>query len=210
MRVRKSSTDRKSEIVEATLALVAEHGPERVTTQAVASLVGITQAGVFRHFPTKRDLWLAVADWVVAESQKRWGKACQPKATPLANIKAVIVAQMKFIQDTPAVPSLIFSRELHTQNEELRCAFYAMATKFHDLLTNLARQSQAMGELADIIRPEDIASLLLTFTPGLATRWSLGGRAFNLAREGHRLIKIMLDCLPKANCQACEDGHAQT
>lgn len=209
MRIRKNSSDRKAEIVEATLVLVAELGPERVTTQAVATRVGITQPGVFRHFPTKRDLWLAVADWVVAEAQRRWAAACKRKTAPLASIKAVIIAQMKFIQDTPAVSSLIFSRELHTQNEELRLAFYAMATNFHALLTNLARQSQANGELSVDIRAQDIASLLLSLTPGLATRWSLSGRAFNLAHEGERLLRIMLDCLPKATCSSREEAHAQ-
>lgn len=208
MRTRKRSSDRKAEIVEATLLLVAELGPERVTTQAVATRVGITQAGVFRHFSTKRDLWLAVADWVVAEAQHRWSAASKRADGPVATMKAVLMAQIKFIQDTPAVPSLIFSRELHSQNEELRQAFHSMATNFHALLANLARQSQANGELSGDINPQDIASLLSTLTPGLATRWSLSGRAFNLANEGERLLCIMLDCLSKAICPSREEAHA--
>lgn len=210
MRTRKTSSDRKAEIVEATLVLVAERGPDRVNTQAVAERVGITQPGIFRHFPAKRDLWLAVADWVVTEAERRWAAATKPKESPLANIKAIIKAQMKFIQDTPAVPSLIFSQELHAQNEELRQAFHSMAVKFHALLTGMARQSQANGELSSALSPEDIASLLLTLTPGLATRWSLSGRAFNLAREGERLLTILLDCLPRASGSPREERHAQT
>lgn len=209
MRTRKASVDRKAEIIETTLLLVAELGPERVTTQAVAARVGITQPGVFRHFPAKRDLWLAVADWVVTEAERRWAEAPKPQDGPLASIRAVIKAQMKFIQDTPAVPSLIFSRELHTQNEELRQAFHGMASTFHALLTRMVKQSQASGELSTDISPEDIANLLLTLTPGLATRWSLSGRAFNLAREGERLLKILLDCLPRAKGRKREDRHGQ-
>lgn len=209
MRTRKSSSDRKAEIVEATLVLVAELGPERVTTQAVATRVGITQPGVFRHFATKQDLWLAVAAWVVEEARHRWEDACQGQKSPLAGLRAVMMAHMEFIQSTPAVSSLIFSRELHTQNEELRKAFFDMAVSFHALLTDLARRSQSAGELPDVIRPEDIASLLLTLAPGLATRWSLSGRAFDLAQEGGRLLKILLDCLPRAHRQPRENDHAQ-
>ncbi len=197
MRTRKTGADRKAEIVEATLALVGELGLDCVSTQAVARRVGITQPGVFRHFPTKRELWLAVADWVVAEAERRWAAARKPKEGPLANIGAVILAQMRFIQDTPAVSSLIFSRELHSQNEELRLAFHGMASRFHDLLSRLTGQAQAAGELPKDFRPADIANLLLTLTPGLATRWSLSGRAFNLVREGERLSNILLSCLAK-------------
>jgi AcrR family transcriptional regulator len=209
MRTRKSSYDRKAEIVAATLALVGELGPERVTIQAVAARVGITQPGVFRHFPAKRDLWLAVADWVVCEAQRRWRAAPNPQDGPLASIAAIIMAQMKFIEDTPACTSLIFSRELHAQNEELRQAFHGMASRFHALLSGLVRQSQASGELSGAICPEDIASLLLTLPPGLATRWSLGGRAFSLAREGERLLNIQLGCLFSAGGPVSEVGHAR-
>jgi AcrR family transcriptional regulator len=210
MRTRKTSSDRKAQIVEATLVLVAELGPERVTTQAVAARVGLTQPGVFRHFPAKRDLWSAVGDWVVTEAGRRWTAAVKPGQAPLASIRAVIKAQLGFIQDTPAFPSLIFSRELHAQNEDLRQAFHGMATGCHALLTGLARQAQDQGELSRDLAPEDVASLVLTLPPGLATRWSLGGRAFNLAREGERLLTILLDCLPKAGGPQPQERHAQT
>jgi len=198
MGIRKNSADRKAEIVAATLVLVAEMGPECVTTQAVASRVGITQAGVFRHYPAKRDLWLAVADWVVAEAQRNWAEACKPEGHPVAGIKRVMKAHLQFIQDTPAIHSLIFSRELHTKNEELRQAFHSMATNFHALLTDLARQAQAAGYLPGNVSPQEIARLLLVLPSGLATQWSLSGRSFNLAGEGERLLEILLDCLHKA------------
>lgn len=198
MGIRKNSADRKAEIVAAMLVLVAELGPECVTTQAVASRVGITQAGVFRHFPAKRDLWIAVADWVVAEARRRWDDARAPEGHPLAGIKQVMKAHLQFIQDTPAIHSLIFSRELHTQNEDLRQAFHSMAMNFHALLTDLASQAQAAGDLPGNVSPQEVARLLLVLPSGLATQWSLSGRSFNLAGEGERLLEILLDCLHKA------------
>ena len=113
MGIRKSSTARKSEIVAATLSLVAELGPGGVSTQAVADRVGITQAGVFRHFSTKQDLWLAVAEWLITEAKKRWEEACKTEVSAFEKIKKVIGAHLEFVQHTPALHSLIFSRELH-------------------------------------------------------------------------------------------------
>lgn len=209
MRTRKTSSDRKTEIVEATLLLVAELGPERVTTQAVANKVGISQPGVFRHFPAKSDLWEAVAAWVVDTAQYRWEEALGPQDDPLQGIHAVIKAQMEFIQETPAVVSLIFSRELHNENQQLRLSFHGMARRFHDLLTKLVRQAQSQGILPDQLAAEDMASLLLTVPPGLAIRWSLGGRSFNLVEEGQRLLSILLGCLPRATTQQGGHCHVQ-
>ena len=52
---------RKAEIVRTVLALADRIGPDRVTTGAAAAAVGVTQAALFRHFPTKAALWLAEA-----------------------------------------------------------------------------------------------------------------------------------------------------
>ena len=46
---------------------------------AVADRVGITQAGVFRHFSTKQDLWLAVAEWLITEAKNVGKKPVKQK-----------------------------------------------------------------------------------------------------------------------------------
>ncbi len=60
--MRKSAERRKAEIVIVVLALADRIGPDRVTTGAVATAIGVTQAALFRHFPTKAALWQAVAE----------------------------------------------------------------------------------------------------------------------------------------------------
>lgn len=192
MGIKKSSTARKSEIVAATLSLVAELGPGCVSTQAVADRVGITQAGVFRHFSTKQDLWLAVAEWLITEAKKRWKESCKTEISAFEKIKKVIGAHLEFVQHTPALYSLIFSRELHAQNDELRQAFNSMASDFNYLLAELSTEAQTDRDLSGVFTPQDIASLLLTLASGLATRWSLGGRVFDLGTESRRLLEILL------------------
>ena len=62
MPIRKSADNRKAAIVVAMLRLANELGPDRLTTAAVAQ----AKLGIFRHFPTMQDLWLAVAAHLAA------------------------------------------------------------------------------------------------------------------------------------------------
>jgi len=62
--VRPPAGSRKRQIVETVLQLVAAHGTEAVSAQLVADAIGVTQPAVFRHFPTKEAMWLAVMDWL--------------------------------------------------------------------------------------------------------------------------------------------------
>ncbi|MEO5336409.1 MAG: TetR/AcrR family transcriptional regulator, partial [Magnetospirillum sp. WYHS-4] len=82
MRRRKSAEERRDEIVAATLRLASEESPERVTTEAIARAVGITQAAVFRHFSSKSGIWVAVAAWLAETAPCRWREAAAGPASP--------------------------------------------------------------------------------------------------------------------------------
>jgi AcrR family transcriptional regulator len=53
-RRRLSGQARQQQIVETVLDLVAEHGADGVSVQAIADRIGLTQPAVFRHFQAKR------------------------------------------------------------------------------------------------------------------------------------------------------------
>ena len=57
-----STTDRREQILDATLELVSRSGSRGTTIAAVAQAVGITDAGVLHHFHTKQDLLVAAIE----------------------------------------------------------------------------------------------------------------------------------------------------
>lgn len=195
MRTRKPAETRKTEIVDATLRLADELGPERLSTEAVANVVGLTQPGIFRHFPTKQDLWSAVAERIGAMMEARWAKAQDSRITPSEQIGKLVAAQLQLIQSTPAIPAILFSRELHTKNKVLRKAFFALLSRFHRVVADLAARAKEAGELRADLDPDDAAYIIIGLIQGLAVRWSISGRGFDLAQEGRRLLEIQLTAL---------------
>lgn len=193
MRVRKTAEARKSEIIDATLRLADKLGPERLTTEAVADAVGLTQPGIFRHFPKKQDLWEAVAEKVGAMMEMCWQKAQRGDARATDRIRALIGAQLRLIQSTPAIPAILFSRELHTRNKGLRTAFFGLMNRFHRLISDLVAHARATGELRADLDSDDAAFLIMGLVQGLAMRWSISGRNFDLMEEGSRLLELQLE-----------------
>jgi AcrR family transcriptional regulator len=92
--MRKSADLRKAQIVAVILDLADRIGPDRVTTGAVAAEVGVTQAAIFRHFPTKAEMWVAVADHVAGLLTAAWAEALKEANPPVERLKALVGAQL--------------------------------------------------------------------------------------------------------------------
>ena len=188
--MRKSAELRKAEIVATVLDLADKIGPDRVTTGAVASQIGVTQAALFRHFPTKAALWKAVAEHVAEGLAAAWEEALSVGDGPLVRLRALIAAQFAQIAATPALPMLLFSRELNVDNAELRTTFRGRLMAFRSLLAQEAAAGQKADLLRDDIAAEDAAALLTSLVQGTAIRWALGARDFDLREEGLRLFDV--------------------
>jgi AcrR family transcriptional regulator len=193
--MRKSAELRKAEIVAAVLDLADRIGPDRVTTGAAAAAVGVSQAALFRHFPTKAEMWLAVADHVAGELAIAWQRAMTGTDGPIDRVTALVGAQLGQIVSTPALPMLLFSRELNVGNEDLRAAFRGLLMKFQGLIVTELARGQTAGSLRREVAPEDAAVLLTSLVQGMAIRWSLGARNFSLIGEGKRVLEIQLRLL---------------
>ena len=188
MLARKPAAERKAEIVTAMLRLADELGPDRLTTQAVANAVDLTQPAIFRHFATKKDLWLAVADRISDRLTAGWTDAMSASDDPIARIDALILGQLRQIEAMPAIPSILFSRELQVENDALRQAVLGLMTELVALLAGEIAKAQRTGVFDSALPPKDGAHLLVSLVQGLAIRWTLGARGFALVPEGRRLL----------------------
>lgn len=166
-----------------------------MTTNDIAQAVGLSQPGIFRHFPTKQALWLAVAEDVSRRLNAAWDQALALADTPEARLRALILAQLQQIAATPALPMVLHSRELNIDNPALRDAFRANLAAFQGHLVATLTPMQRESRLRSGLSPADAAVFLTSLVQGLAIRWSLGARDFSLIEEGARLFEIQLSLI---------------
>jgi AcrR family transcriptional regulator len=201
---RQSAEERKAQIVAEVLRLADKIGPDRLSTTDVARAIGLSQPAIFRHFPTKGALWLAVAEDIADRLQGAWATAEAGAAGPQARLRALIGAHLSEISEIPALPSILFSRELQVDNEALRDVFRGLLRAFQGRLVAAIRDLQAAGDLCPNVSPEDVAMLLTSLVQGVAIRWTLGARGFALVPEGLRLFDVQMQLLraKEGSCDA--------
>ena len=192
IRIRKSAEERKIEIVEATLRLAGEIGPDRMTTEALAKEIGISQPGIFRHFPTKEHIWDAVGQHIGRLLQAKAALTRKKGARPVGELHDLVMSHLTFFETTPAIPAILFSRELHAENEKLRSFFAGLISSRHRLFSTLIAAEIGAGRFIKVLNSDDAAYLILALMQGLTMHWSLNARSFDLVEEGRRLLDLQL------------------
>jgi AcrR family transcriptional regulator len=189
---RKPAEDRKAEIVEALLGLADRIGPDRLTTTDIAREVGVTQAAIFRHFPTKAELWTSVGEVIAGRLETAWQEAITVNASGTDRLRALIATQLTQIEACPALPVILHSRELNADNAALQERFRELLTRYQAHLAACLEVMSGEGEITADVAPRDAALILVSLVQGTAIRWSLGARRFGLETEGLRLFDIQL------------------
>jgi TetR/AcrR family transcriptional regulator len=173
---------RQASLVEAALRLAALRSPADITTGDLARAVGLTQGAVFRHFPSKEAVWLAVVDWVAENLLDRLNAAAQAHdvqstaRNPLAALQAVFIAHVEFVVANPGVPRVIFL-ELQQANETpLKLAVRALMQRYRGVVMGLLQTAREQGLLrADADLPA-AAVLFLGSVQGLVMQSLLSGQ----------------------------------
>lgn len=109
MTVRQPTEERRRQIADAALKIIAERGLGRFTTQAIAAEIGVTDATLFRHFASKEDIVLAALDRV----EERLFEGFPPEdADPLVRLERFFRFRASLVGANPVIARLAFSEEL--------------------------------------------------------------------------------------------------
>lgn len=208
MKMRKSAEERKNEIMASALRLADELGPDSLSVEAIARDVGLTQPGVFRHFPTKQAIWEAVTDTITDRMIDGWNTVYSRGGQPVEQLRELILTQFRLIHTTPAIPAILFSRELHAKNNRLRETVFNLLAQFHQAIASQVTKAQDAGTFRRDFNVNDVSFLLIGLVQGLAVRWSLSGRSFVLIDEGARLLDIQIQLFTTPYSHILEDGKS--
>src|SRR5512133_3920382 len=106
---RKTAGDRRREIADAALRVIAAHGTGRFTALAVAREVGVTDGALFRHFPSME----AIVDAAIDRVEELLFEGFPPaEEDPLDRLGAFFRRRATVIRRSPGISPLVISDEL--------------------------------------------------------------------------------------------------
>lgn len=154
---RTAADSRRRQLIEAALPVFAARSYAEATTQEIATAAGVSQATVFKYFPTKRELFVAVLAWTTDLVLAKWRAAAAGTDTPLESLRAIARAYADMAH-TEQTTFRVRIRALANSGdpviaEAVRQSFLAVAAYLEALIA----QAQSAGELPETTHPRTAA-----------------------------------------------------
>jgi AcrR family transcriptional regulator len=194
-RKRLGADARREEIIRVTLELSAKQGVDDVTTQDMAQAMGVTQGAVFRHFPSKDAIWLAVMQWVRDRLMSVLGRATAQGCDPLDALQRMFFAHIDFISRYPAIPRVLMSEHLHGRSSALRQLVTEIMLGYEAKIAGLLTDAQAQGLARADLDAHAAATLYIGMIQGLVLQTSILRGQRTLAAEAARTFPIFLQAI---------------
>lgn len=172
---RQSTEIRQAEIIATMVALAAERNPADVTTTDIAKAMNVSQGALFRHFPTKEAIRLAVIEWIETQLMAKLGDAQASTPDILCGLEAMFLAHVQFIREFPGVPRLVFAELQQPDSSPVRQRIQKIMQRYRQTLAEALDKAKAAQLIPHDVDVQAAAALFLGAIQGLVIQSMLGG-----------------------------------
>lgn len=175
--------------LDATAALVAEHGLRAVTMSQIAETTGIGRATLYKYFPDIEAILSAWHERQIAEHLKYLAQVRDEAPDPRGRLAAVLEAYAHVVRGSRGHHDSKLSMLLHRDKQVGRAQ-----RRVSDMIRDLVAEGATAGDIRDDIAAEELASYCLhalSAASGLQSKAAL-----------HRLVGMTLDGLRPARLQS--------
>ncbi len=185
-----SADERRASTVEAVVALAGARNPAEITTAQIADHMQLTQGALFRHFPTKDAIWLAVLEWVAEQLLLRLDHAAEGAESPLAALQAMFLANVEFVLERPGALRLVYGELQRAEPTPAREMARALTRIYAERLTRLVEDGKEAGQFVPDLDAEAAALVFIGAVQGLIVQSLQDDDPDRLARDAPGVFDI--------------------
>ena len=147
--------ERRAAVVETACRVFAKGSYRSSTTALIARETGVTEPVLYRHFASKRELYLACLDTVWERMRVLWEEALGREEDPANWLKAIGNAYMeaRAASRTVLVDLWIQALSEAADDPEIRRALRNQVREVHEYVADVIRRSQKAGGIVRRARP---------------------------------------------------------
>lgn len=168
-------TDRKQQILEI-LAHELETSPgSRITTARLARAVGVSEAALYRHFPSKARMFEGLIDFAEEAIFGLANRIMVEETDVIRRCENLLLVLLRFAEKNPGITRILVGDALIGENERLRQRMAQLFERLETQFKQILREAPMAGASRPAGSTSSIANLLLSIADGKMSRYVRSG-----------------------------------
>ncbi len=166
---------RKQQILEA-LAQELEKSPgERITTAGLARAVGVSEAALYRHFPSKAKMFEGLIEFLEETVFGLTNRILNDEKSAAVRCEKILMVMLGFSARNPGISRILMGEVLTGETERLRLRIGQFFDRMETQLKQVLREGEMAGELHEGSNIGATANLLLAMVEGRINQYVRSG-----------------------------------
>ncbi|MEP5765814.1 MAG: nucleoid occlusion factor SlmA [Halieaceae bacterium] len=168
-------SQRRQQILEA-LAHMLEAGPgERITTARLAGQVGVSEAALYRHFPSKSKMFEGLIEFIEETLFSRVNIILAEESGVHSRCEKMLTLLLAFAERNPGITRILTGDALAGESERLHARVAQLFDRFETQLKQVLREAEMREGLRPVLPVNSAANLLLATAEGRISQYVRSG-----------------------------------
>lgn len=166
---------RKDQILQALVQMLESCTGELITTANLAKTVGVSEAALYRHFPSKYKMFEALVEYVEESVFSRINRILEDDNTAQQRCEKICLLVLTFAEKNPGLARLLYGDVLVGERDKLRLRVAQFFERINVLLRQVFREAEVNENLRTLAVPSTSAALLVAILEGKICQYARSG-----------------------------------
>lgn len=157
---------RRDQILQSLARMLETHPGQTITTAKLAKEVGVSEAALYRHFPSKVKMFEGLIVFIEDTLFSRVSRILQEEEDALTRCEAILSLLLGFAERNPGMCRILIGDALAGDVERLRIRVVQIFDRLETQLKQVIREAEIREGLRPVLPLSLAANLLLTFAEG--------------------------------------------
>lgn len=160
------NAQRRQQILEALAQMLEENPGDRITTARLATKVGVSEAALYRHFPSKAKMFEGLIQFIEDTLFQRVARILQDEPGAVQRCNHILFLLITFAERNPGISRVLTGEALTGETERLRHRVNQVLDRLEAQLKQILREAEMRESLRPVLPLSAAANLLLSCAEG--------------------------------------------
>ena len=169
------NAQRRQQILEALAQMLEDHPGDRITTAKLAAEVGVSEAALYRHFPSKAKMFESLIEFIEESIFQRVGMITQESSPALEQCSMVLHLLVTFAGRNPGISRVLTGDALTGETDRLRHRVNQVMDRIEMQLKQILREAEIRESVRPVIPLPEAANLMMCCAEGRIAQFVRSG-----------------------------------